>query len=269
MSLHPQPRAASPKAEEEEEAAAKRAKEAAAATAMDEPASEAMDAPADAKSSATPEHPISVVGQGSAEASSLPDLINVAIDAVKAHLSSPYSPSLLVQVVDHAAHSGAISEATAFHLTRAGAQVSTTLDSQQLPDACGYIAAEVVVSLRSIFCEQGIQWHGAPIAWATSQRVVMAGNSYLGRPEPSRATQLEVEEVIELVEWMAKFPEGTSRPWFGGCLSLDNFWRGVADFLREGSSPGSELWRAFIVNTQCSGQRGLHWFSVVLHSRTP
>merc|ERR1719408_339696 len=65
LSMHPQPHAASPKAEEEEEAAAKRAKEAAAATAMDEPASEAMDAPADAKSSATSEHPISVVGQGS------------------------------------------------------------------------------------------------------------------------------------------------------------------------------------------------------------
>ena len=79
---------------------------------------------------------------------------------------------------------------------------------------------------------------------------------------------LEVEDVNALVRRYSHLDERAEahEEWWGGAVSLDNFLEGgLVDFLT-GLAQGENAqhrWRAWVVNTQCSWQRGSHWFTVV------
>ena len=110
-----------------------------------------------------------------------------------------YGDAVLVRVVDHACSSQECISAKLVEMCRAsGLGTTATLSCGQPTDACGYIAADVVVRLRDCALGSGQGWFDAPLEPYTSTACVVRGNVVLGEAS-EEARVLGTEEVNQLV----------------------------------------------------------------------
>jgi len=180
---------------------------------------------------------------------------------------------LAVRIVDHAsASSSAVSSRVAALCTSAGVHARADLSCDQPTDACGYIAADAVVRLRDAALAEAEGWLTAVLPDYANLAAVRRGEAALGRGGAERV--LEVADVNALVRHYSHLeahPQAHEE-WWGGAVSLDNFLDGgLPEFL--GSLAGGQQaqhqhrFRAWVVNTHSSWQRGSHWFTVVAGPR--
>ena len=191
-----------------------------------------------------------------------------------APILAQYVDDILVRVVDHACSSQeCISAKLAETCLASGVRTAAALSSDQPTDACGYIAADVVVTLRDYALASGERWFDAPLEPYTTTACVVRGNEVLSEPS-EEAQVLETKEVNQLVRSYAHLAEHVRahEEWWGGAVALDHFIDGVCQFVRsahDGTVTAEHKWRGWVVNTQTSTQPGSHWFTVCLAVALP
>ena len=145
-----------------------------------------------------------------------------------------YGDAVLVRVVDHACSSQECISAKLVDMCRTrGLCITATLSCDQPTDACGYIAADVVVRLRDCALGSDQGWFDAPLEPYTSTACVVRGNVVLGQAS-EEARVLGTEEVNQLVRCYAHLAEHihAQEEWWGGAVALDHFIDGVCQFVR-------------------------------------
>ena len=102
---------------------------------------------------------------------------------------------MAVRVVDYAASTTSLNLVRAFR----AANWNTRYDSQpaQLPESCGYVAAQVARRLVARLQPQG-SWHSTSTEGALTRRVVRAGNNLLYGRNNATARDLDAGEVTVL-----------------------------------------------------------------------
>ena len=83
---------------------------------------------------------------------------------------------------------------------------------------------------------------------------------------------LDADEINRLVCHYSNLHQRhqAAEDWWGGAVAIDKFFEGLPECVQEISSSTSQQqhrWRAWVVNTQTSTQRGSHWFALAVAAR--
>ena len=155
-----------------------------------------------------------------------------------------------------------------------GANWKTTADlcSDQPVDACGYIAADTVCRLHETALADANSWHHLQLPDYSQLHCIDQGNKVLRKSSDDRI--LDTDEVNRLVRHYSHLDQRpqAAEEWWGGAIAIDHFIAGLPGMVQELTATNSDTqhrWRAWIVNTQTSEQRGSHWFTVVLGTQAP
>ena len=156
-------------------------------------------------------------------------------------------------------------------LRQAHWEVSADLCNDQPLDACGYIAADAVCRLREAALSKANSWHVVPLPDYAQLECISRGNKVLRKKGDQRI--LESDEVNCLVRHYSHLEERhqAAEEWWAGAVALDHFLTGLPNVVKEITTTGAHTqhrWRTWVVNTQTSRQRGSHWFTVVVGTRT-
>ena len=175
---------------------------------------------------------------------------------------------IMARVVDHACGSqDCISQRIVAMCREAKWQTLADLSSDQPLDACGYIAADAVCRLRDIALAEGSNWHRERLPDYSQLECIHRGNRVLNKIDDDRI--LDTDQVNRLVRhytFLDQSPQAAEE-WWGGAIAIDHFITGLTNSVREicaSSSQEQHRWRAWVVNTQTSGQLGSHWFTVAV-----
>ena len=150
---------------------------------------------------------------------------------------------ILARVEDHATSEGSISARVGRRLASAGCLVHSVLDALQPPNSCGYLAAALLAGLRKFHCHTGdTQWHQLVFPDLLTDRTVQEVCQRLEMPCSDDTPALSGDSVGHAVELLTLSAE-SGMVWFGGALSLDNFWRSIAAFVARASTTDEDTVR--------------------------
>lgn len=192
-------------------------------------------------------------------------------DALQHIRATTQNLPIMARVVDHACNSQAcISHRIATMCQGANWKTTADLCSDQPVDACGYIAADTVCRLRETALADADSWHHLQLPDYSQLHCIDQGNKVLRKSSADRI--LDTDEVNRLVRHYSHLDQRprAAEEWWGGAIAIDHFIAGLPGMVQEltATNPGTQhRWRAWIVNTQTSEQRGSHWFTVVLGTR--
>ena len=128
---------------------------------------------------------------------------------------------LQVLIVDHwAICGGGMSTLCAKRLKALGAHVKLVAKSDQLPNACGYIAADVLVRIRVAALVKGNAWIEEQLPSYVDTSCIIQGNQLLGYDGPgSEARELNAEKINTFVRGALNMQPGEREDWLGGAVS--------------------------------------------------
>ena len=121
--------------------------------------------------------------------------------------------------------------------------------------------------LREAALSEANSWHVQQLPDYAQLECISRGNKVLGKKGDERV--LESDEVNTLVRHYSHLDESlqATEEWWAGAVALDYFLKGLPTIVKEITTTGEHTqhrWRAWVVNTQTSRQRGSHWFTVVV-----
>ena len=175
---------------------------------------------------------------------------------------------ILTRVIDHACSSEhCVSCRLVTMLRLARWKISADLCNDQPLDACGYIAADAACRLRDAALAEANSWHDIQLPDYAQLECINRGNKVLRKKGDQRI--LQTDEVNCLVRHYSHLDQRhqAAEEWWAGAVALDHFLEGLPNIVEEitATSPHTQhRWRAWVVNTQTSRQRGSHWFTVVV-----
>ena len=180
----------------------------------------------------------------------------------------PGESEILVRVIDHACSSEqCVSHRVVAMCREAKWKMFKDLRNDQAVDACGYIAADAVCRLREAALAEANAWHRTKLPDYARLECIDRGNQVLHKSDPDRI--LDSDQVNRLVRHYSNVDQRSqaAEEWWAGAVAIDHFLRGLPNTVSElaaNTSVEQHRWRAWIVNTQSSTQRGSHWFTVVV-----
>ena len=122
------------------------------------------------------------------------------------------------------------------------------LSNDQPIDACGYIAADVIVRLREAALAAGDSWHTSPLPDYSQEHWIHRGNAVLGREDEDRILDSDdVNRLVRHYSGLSQNPQAREE-WWGGPIALDHFLQGLGEAVRDFVECSStHLWRAWAV----------------------
>ena len=191
--------------------------------------------------------------------------LDAALQATRAEIIT--SSNIIARIIDHACFSAeSISSRIAEMFRHARVTIKCDLSEAQAVDACGYIAADATYRLREAALAQKDGWFRTPLPDYSQTTCIRTGNEILTGHATENSSLLEVADVNRLVRQYTNLHQNlqASEEWWGGAVSLDNFFSGLESFLAElkNTSVQQHAFRLWVVNTQCQG--GSHWFTVAV-----
>ena len=127
--------------------------------------------------------------------------------------------------------------------------------------------ADAVCRLREAALAEANGWHRMQSPDYARLECIDRGNRMLRKREYDR--NLNSDEVNRLVRHYSYVDQKSQaeEEWWVGAIALDYVLKGLPDVSSElaaATAAKQHRWRAWIVNTQSSAQRGSHWFTVVV-----
>ena len=194
------------------------------------------------------------------------DLEHTLEDTAKRIESLGVVKRMMVRVIDHACSSPECVSNRVVHMMRSlFCDVSEDLSNKQALNACGYIAADATCSLRDAALSKSNSWFDVQLKNYSVLDCVHYGERALGKHGCERI--LSSDDVNRLVRIYSGIDQRhqAAEEWYAGALALDHFLGGLPTAIKELHDTKSfHKWRAWIVNTQTSKQRGSHWFTLAM-----
>ena len=143
----------------------------------------------------------------------------------------------------------------------AGLSCRTLFSNTQLGSSCGYNGAKWACMLYGLGRDRfhAFSWEQAQVVLQSD--LIAEQNIALGYGNTTQAHWLNALQIITLAA--KDNPDGAGvEPWWLSCPAYDHFLEGFEHTMNRVSDPRRGSLQIAVVNTDCAGSSGHHWFVV-------